>query len=333
METVVIGGLCVLVVVAYEKKGDLSAILPTFSLFAFGLMRIMQRMSPLYTYGMELAHYLPSVNIVVDLIRHKADVRRGGKKFTGLKKGIEFRNVSFSYPNVPHNKVLDSVTFKIESSQFIAIVGPSGSGKSTVADLILGLYSPSEGSIVIDDSEPLSCFEISSWRSRIGFVGQETILFNGSIKENIAFADSNIDIGRVKEAAKLANAHGFILKLPNGYDTEIGERGQKLSGGERQRLAIARALYRNPEIIILDEATSSLDTKAEKEVQKAIENLGGRKTLIVIAHRLSTITKADRIYVLWDGRIIEEGTHYELIEKEGAYLELSKKQHLSMNVK
>lgn len=279
---------------------------------------------------MNLSHLLPSVNVIAELIRDVSVVKRDGKEFRGLEKLIELKGVSFTYPEATDRKVLESLSIRIEKGQFIGIAGVSGSGKSTIVDLLLGLYTPSEGGILIDEKDYLEYIDLESWRRFIGLVEQNTILFNGTIKENIAFGISAIDMDEVIKSARLANAHDFICKLPNGYDTEIGEKGLRLSGGERQRLAIARALYRKPEIIILDEATSSLDSDAEKEVQKAIENIGGDNTLIVIAHRLSTIKNADKIYVLEDGKIIEGGTHRELLVKQGVYWELCRKQDLLM---
>lgn len=327
IETIMVTGLCGFIIIASQKAGHLPDMLPILSMFGYGMMRIMQKVSTLYSSSMQLANYLPAVNVVAELISDKQSAKTDGKKFVGLKEGIGFKNVTFAYPQAPDQKVLDSVTFRIKRRQFVGIVGPSGSGKSTIVDLIIGLYEPLQGEILID-KDSLESLNINSWRSRIGFVNQETILFNGTIKENIAFADSDIDMSKVGQAASMANAHGFISRLPDGYDTEVGERGLKLSGGERQRLAIARALYRDPEIIILDEATSSLDTKSEKEVQKAIENLDGEKTIIVIAHRLSTIINADWTYVINDGKIAEEGTHQTLTEKKGIYWELCRKQNL-----
>lgn len=327
IETILIVGLCSFVIMISQRTENLMGMLPTFSLFAFGLIRIMQKISPLYSYFMEFANYLPSANLVAESIYSVPIPAKNGKNISNPVENIIFKDVTFSYPQDPDKKVLDSVNLTINKQQFVAIVGHSGSGKSTIMDLILGLYKPSHGEILINNIS-LGSLNIDDWRSRIGYVSQETFLFNGSVKENIAFADSDIDINRVEQAAKMANAHEFISRLPNGYDTEVGERGLKLSGGERQRLAIARALYRSPEIIILDEATSSLDSKAEKEVQKAIENLEGEKTLIAVAHRLSTILKADMIYVIHKGRIVEYGNHQILMKNQGLYRELCNRQNI-----
>jgi subfamily B ATP-binding cassette protein MsbA len=327
IETILIVGLCSFVIITAQRTENLMGMLPTFSLFAFGLIRIMQKISPLYSYFMEFANYLPSANLVAESIYSVPPIVKNDKNISNPVENIIFRDVTFSYPQDPDKKVLDSVNLTINKQQFVAIVGHSGSGKSTIMDLILGLYKPDHGEILINNVS-LGSLNIDDWRGRIGYVSQETFLFNGSVKENIAFATSDIDLNRVEEAAKLANAHEFISRLPNGYDTEVGERGLKLSGGERQRLAIARALYRNPEIIVLDEATSSLDSKAEKEVQKAIENLEGEKTLIVVAHRLSTILKADMIYVIHKGRLIEYGNHQTLLKKQGLYRDLCNRQNI-----
>jgi len=306
---------------------------PMLSMFGVGMMRVMQKVSVCYSNIMQLANYLPAVNVAVDLMRDvpSANAKAERTKLAEFKKGIYFKKVAFAYPQAPDQKVLDDVTLRIECNKFVAVVGPSGGGKSTIVDLLLNLYRPTHGEILIDDQGALEEIDIDDWRGRIGLVSQDTFLFNGSAKENIAFATSEIDTDRVERASKIANAHHFIEKLPDGYETEIGERGLKLSGGERQRLAIARALYRNPEIILLDEATSSLDTHSEREVQMAIENLKGTRTLIVIAHRLSTIIRADWIYVINGGRIVEEGTHNSLLQKKGLYYDLCREQDLHVD--
>jgi subfamily B ATP-binding cassette protein MsbA len=203
----------------------------------------------------------------------------------------------------------------------LAIVGPSGAGKSSLVDLIPRFYDVTEGSILIDDID-IRKITLKSLRSFIGIVTQETILFNDTVKNNIAYGLKDFSPEKITEAAKAANAHNFILELKSGYDTVIGERGAKISGGERQRLAIARALLKNPPILILDEATSSLDTESELLVQQAIERLMKGRTSIVIAHRLSTVQNANKIIVISDGEIVEEGNHKDLLSKRGLYYKL-----------
>lgn len=238
---------------------------------------------------------------------------------TKLQNEIEFRNVSFEYE--PARKVIDGISFSVKKGQIVALVGPSGSGKSTLLNLVPRFYDPTEGDVLMD-GRPLRQAAIKSLRSQIGIVTQETILFNDTVAANIAYGKSDIDQALIEEAARVANAHDFIQKLPNGYFTPIGDRGFKLSGGEKQRLAIARAVLKNPPILILDEATSALDTESERLVQDAIHKLMIGRTVLVIAHRLSTIKDADRILVLQDGRIVQDGRHDDLVKQPGLYARL-----------
>ncbi len=233
---------------------------------------------------------------------------------------IEFKNVSFVYDK--GDIVLADINLSIKKGEVVAIVGPSGSGKSTLVDLVSRFYDPTSGSIVVD-SVDLRLIELKSLRDMIGIVTQETILFNDTVRNNIAYGLDDCPMERVIAAAKAANAHNFIQEMPNGYDAVIGERGVKISGGERQRLALARAILKNPPILILDEATSALDTESEILVQEAIERLMSGRTSIVIAHRLSTVQHADRIVVLEGGRIVESGRHKELLSNtKGLYKKL-----------
>ena len=237
---------------------------------------------------------------------------------TDFTDAIEFKAVGFTYEKEP---VLSDVNLKIEKGKTIALVGSSGAGKSTLADLVPRFYDATEGQIKIDGVS-LQAVEIDSLRALMGIVTQESILFNDSVAKNIAFAMPNANKEDIIAAAKIANAHNFIMELENGYDTNIGERGSKLSGGQRQRLSIARAVMKNPPILILDEATSALDSESEKLVQEAITNLMKNRTSIVIAHRLSTIQHADEILVMEKGRIIERGDHDSLLAQNGTYSKL-----------
>jgi ABC-type multidrug transport system fused ATPase/permease subunit len=237
-----------------------------------------------------------------------------------LQTGITYQNVSFAYRNMD-GPVLQQINLDIEKGKVIALVGPSGAGKSTLVDLLPRFFDVSEGQILIDGVD-IREYKIQDLRALMGIVSQEAILFNDSIYNNIVFGKKNVSKEQVVHAAKIANAHDFITATENGYDTNIGDRGMKLSGGQRQRLTIARAILKNPPILILDEATSSLDSESEKLVQEALVQLMQERTSIVIAHRLSTIQHADEIIVLKDGRIIERGTHRRLLEKEGEYRKL-----------
>lgn len=239
---------------------------------------------------------------------------------------VALENVDFFYATRPDVQVLKDVSFEVHPGQQVAIVGPSGSGKSTITSLLLQFYAPTSGSILFD-GKPASSFDLSELRDHLAIVPQEVLLFGGSIRENIAYGKPNATDEEIHEAARQANAHDFILSFPEGYDTVVGERGVQLSGGQRQRIAIARAVLKNPTILILDEATSSLDSESERLVQDALDKLMAGRTSIVIAHRLSTIRNADQILVLQNGILEERGTHDELIARdEGIYKHLSQLQ-------
>jgi subfamily B ATP-binding cassette protein MsbA len=238
---------------------------------------------------------------------------------------IEYRNVSFRYEK---DMVLKNISLSIPKGKMVALVGPSGGGKSTMVDLLPRFYDVTEGTIFIDGKD-IRDLKINNLRGLMGIVNQETILFNGTIAENIAFGMTGSKIEDIVHAAKVANAHEFIEKLDNGYDTNIGDRGVKLSGGQRQRISIARAVLKNPPVMILDEATSSLDTESERLVQEALLNLMKNRTSIVIAHRLSTIQHADEIIVINEGKIAERGNHRELLAARGIYSHLCEMQSFS----
>jgi len=247
-------------------------------------------------------------------IKDKADAL----PVVGFQRELEFRDVSFGYGR---KLVLTDINLKIRYGEMVALVGVSGVGKSTLADLIPRFYDVTSGSIVIDGLD-IRDVTLAGLRSQIGIVSQHTFLFNDTVRNNIAYGRPDKSLEDIVAAAKAANAHEFIVALPNGYDTEIGEMGLQLSGGQRQRLAIARALLKDAPILILDEATSSLDAESEKLVQEALENLMTERTTLVIAHRLSTIRKADRIVVLVGGTIAEQGTHDELLARQNEYSRL-----------
>jgi subfamily B ATP-binding cassette protein MsbA len=232
-----------------------------------------------------------------------------------ISKSIDIQNVTFSYDKTP---VLKNINLTIKAGEVVAFVGMSGGGKTTLVNLIPRFYDVTEGRIAIDGYDTRDV-TIESLRGQIGIVTQQTILFNDTVRNNIAYGNIENTEEKIIEAAKAANAHDFITNLPNGYDTFIGEQGAKLSGGERQRISIARALLKDAPILILDEATSSLDTEAEIEVQDALEKLMQGRTTLIIAHRLSTIRNAHRIIVLANGEIVEEGTHESLMGKKGEY--------------
>ena len=246
------------------------------------------------------------------------------KNIEGFNTAVEFKEIGFKYET---NPVLKEFSLNLKKGQSIALVGQSGSGKTTVANLLNRFYDVQQGSICIDGMD-IKELNTQSQRKLIGLVTQDSILFNDSVINNLLIGKANATEEEVVEAAKIANAHEFIVTLPLGYQTNIGDQGNKLSGGQKQRLSIARAVLKNPPIMVLDEATSALDTGSEKLVQEALENLMTNRTSLVIAHRLSTIQKADQIVVMQDGRIIEMGTHAELIKNKSTYKKLVEMQSL-----
>ena len=248
------------------------------------------------------------------------------KEIAGFSDKLSFDHVSFRYPDGT-KMILDDICLDIEKGKTIAIVGASGAGKTTLVDLIPRFYDPESGVISIDGI-PIKDVRIAGLRNLIGNVNQESILFNDTIFNNIAFGVENATMEQVVEAAKIANAHDFIMEKEGGYQFNIGDRGVKLSGGQRQRISIARAILKNPPILILDEATASLDTESEKIVQEALDRLMSTRTTVAIAHRLSTIRGADEIVVLHEGKIVERGRHEELLALGGHYSKLHDMQAL-----
>lgn len=247
------------------------------------------------------------------------------KEFEGLKEKIEFRNVRFSYDE--SREIIHGVSFEVRKGETVALVGPSGGGKSTLSELMERFYDANEGDILFDGVS-IRDYKQESLRSAMSLVSQDTVLFNDTIKSNIALGRRGATDEEIVEACKVANAHNFIMESPEGYDTNIGDRGAKLSGGQRQRLSIARAVLKNPDLLILDEATSALDTESEKLVQDALTKVLKGRTSVVIAHRLSTIMNADRIFVIDEGRIVEQGKHDELLAKGGVYAKLVELQNV-----
>ncbi|MEM7724928.1 MAG: ABC transporter ATP-binding protein [Cyanobacteria bacterium P01_A01_bin.45] len=290
----------------------------TYSVLVFLIQRLLW---PLTRLGQTFDLYqraIASTKRVMDLLDTPIDIHSGSKPLSvdTVAGNLKFENVYFSYPN--GTKVLNNICLEIPASNTIAIVGSTGSGKSTLIKLLLRLYEVGGGRITLDQSN-IAEFNLTNLRQAIGLVSQDVFLFHGTVAENIAYGTFDATDREIKMAAKVAEAHEFITKLPQGYETIVGERGQKLSGGQRQRIAIARAILKDPPILILDEATSAVDNETEAAIQRSLERITLNRTTIAIAHRLSTIRNADCIYVMEDGQIVEAGIHQELLEQNGIY--------------
>lgn len=317
LELLAVGGLCA-IGFFYGIKDPEAALqmLPVIALYAVAIIKVIPSFSTISQDWTHLASMAPSVVLYEKYLAEKNIHLEDGKEAAAeFRSEIDFQGVSFGY--VPQRLVFDGLDLTIPKNKTIAIVGGSGAGKSTLIDLLSGLYEPEQGAILVDGKD-LKNLSKRSWRGLIGVVPQHPTIFHASVKENIALEFDGINMAKVEDAARAAGAEEFIKGLAGGYDTELGDRGLKLSGGQRQRIAIARALYRNPEILIFDEATSALDNRTEQTVLEMMTRFSKRKTIIILAHRLSTIENADLIYVLKDKRVIQSGTHRELLEQKGS---------------
>jgi ATP-binding cassette subfamily C protein len=297
--------------------------LPTASLFL--LIYLFVRMIPqfstvqrAYQYFINMLPAFGNVSSLEEQFLGNSESKHKDNGSVEFKESIKLENVSFSYGDEEHF-TLDNLNLEIPAGKTIALAGPSGAGKSTVADLVMGLISPKQGKVTMD-GKPITPSSVASWRNRIGYVAQETFLFNETIRFNLKLASPDASEDDLKEALKMAAAYGFVSKLPEGMGTVIGDRGVRLSGGERQRLALARALLRKPLLLIMDEATSNLDSENEKKILEAIDDLRGEITILMIAHRISTIKNADQIHLVNQGKIQESGSWDELLEKEEGWL-------------
>ena len=303
---------------AISGNGELTA-----SQFMGFLIVFTQVLSPAKAISASIANInkgLAAAERIFSILDQKPQVKESKTAIpiSEFKDSIKFSDVNFAYDS---DEVLSKINLEVKRGEIVALIGPSGGGKSTMADLIPRFYDPRSGSLTIDGND-IRDLKIEDLRSLMGIVAQESILFNDTIANNIAFGKDKLDMAEVQEAAKVANAHDFIMQTTDGYNTIIGERGTKLSGGQRQRISIARAVLKNPDILILDEATSALDSESEKLVQQALVNLMRDRTSIVIAHRLSTVQSADKIIVIKEGKIIETGNHESLMKANGMYQKL-----------
>ncbi len=289
-----------------------------FLIYAVNLANPIKRLSRVFGNIQKAMAAAERVFEVLDTTPEITD-KANAKPLAKIEGKVSFKEVSFAYKE--GEMALDNVSLEAKAGQMVAIVGPSGAGKTTIANLLPRFYDPTAGAIFVDDID-IREVTMHSLREQIGIVPQETVLFNGTVYENILYGDLNATEEEVIAATKAANAHEFVMAMPEGYQTQIGERGSSLSGGQRQRLAIARAILKNPRILVLDEATSALDTESEKLVQAALDQLMVGRTSFVIAHRLSTILKANMILVMEKGKIVERGTHEELLALGGLYSSL-----------
>lgn len=326
-EILAISALCAVLYVGGNQVYDKELKPQELMTFLFALFSIMSPIAQLTNTPAVIQKGIVAAETVFDIIDQQPTVKNGNTSIHTFTSSISVDNLHFSYDG--NHEVLHDIHLSIDKGKTIALVGQSGSGKSTMSDLIVRLYDPNKGSICIDGIN-IKEFSIEEYRQLFGIVSQDSFLFNDTIAENICFGKNIISEDEMIYAAKMANAHDFIISLPMGYQTKIGDRGVLLSGGQKQRLAIARALVRKPQILIFDEATSALDAESEYLVQEAIHNLLHGRTALIIAHRLSTIIDADCIYVFDNGSIAESGTHKELLEKGGIYFRLCSLQTIDI---
>ena len=326
-EILAISALCAVLYVGGNQVYDKELKPQELMTFLFALFSIMSPIAQLTNTPAVIQKGIVAAETVFDIIDQQPTVKNGNTSIHSFTSSISVDNLHFSYDG--NHEVLHDIHLSIDKGKTIALVGQSGSGKSTMSDLIVRLYDPNKGSICIDGIN-IKEFSIEEYRQLFGIVSQDSFLFNDTIAENICFGKNIISEDEMIYAAKMANAHDFIISLPMGYQTKSGDRGVLLSGGQKQRLAIARALVRKPQILIFDEATSALDAESEHLVQEAIHNLLHGRTALIIAHRLSTIIDADCIYVFDNGSIAESGTHKELLEKGGIYFRLCSLQTIDI---
>lgn len=329
--------------VSYRPIGIIVAAIVLISSrwFLVPLSEVTVLLLALFQVTLSLCNFISYKNYIINIVpsyeqikalREKACSMKqfsGSKIFSGFKKNVSIDNLTFLYPG--HSEILRGVSLVVPKGKMVAVVGRSGAGKSTLIDILMGLHEPTTGRVMIDGCT-LMDYDITSYRRKLGYVPQESVLFNMSVRDNLLWSRSSASQEEIVKVCRLAHADEFIDNLPQGYDTIVGDRGVRLSGGQVQRLALARAFLREPEILILDEATSSLDSHSEKLIQKAIENVSKKTTVVVVAHRFATIKQADIIYVLDKGLVVEQGSYEELIAIDGYFSEMAQLQKLGIAI-
>ena len=325
LETICIVGMLLLTLLLIAQGKEFQSVIPTLTLFGAAAFRIVPSMGRIFASATAIRYNSYSVEMIYnDLVSNDTEVNKGVQsKFKpeisiAFNDKIELRNVSYQYPNAK-NLALENVSLSVPKQYFVGLVGHSGAGKTTMVDIILGLLTPTQGEVLVDGKNIKD--NLSGWQRKIGYIPQNIYLSDDTIRRNIAFGlyDEKIDDNRVWSVLENAQLNTFIKGLPDKLDTMVGERGVRLSGGQRQRIGIARALYHNPEVLVMDEGTASLDNETERGVMQAVKNLSGKKTIIIIAHRLSTVKNCDLLYFIKDGTVTERGTYNELFEKSSAF--------------
>jgi len=320
---IIVLGFAAMLVYGGELAFEGSLNVGAYSIVVFMTQRLLWPLTRLGTMLDQYQRAMASTVRALDLLDTRPSVKNGTHRIEArsIRGELELDQVTFGYPRVAATPVLSELSVRIPAGQTVAFVGPTGAGKTTLIKLLLRFYDVTQGQIRLDGI-PLAELDLSALRRCIGLVSQDVFLFHGTVRENIAYGSFDAPLDKIVEAARIAEADSFIQALPQGYDTIVGERGQKLSGGQRQRISIARAVLKDPPVLILDEATSSVDNETEAAIQRSLERLAQGRTTIVIAHRLSTVRRADRTYVLERGRLVEQGNHVELLQRAGLYAAL-----------
>jgi ABC-type multidrug transport system fused ATPase/permease subunit len=316
IEAIVVAGMVAVAAVILWRGQSLQDVIPVLGVFAVGAFRLVPSASRIVTAVLQIKESSASVQSVLDDLGAEQELRPDdrGKPAIAFDRTIALEGVSFLYPGAAKGSI-ESVSLTIPKGQSVAFVGPSGAGKTTAVDILLGLLQPTAGRLLVDGVDVAA--NLRSWQDRIGYVPQTIYLLDDSLRRNIALgiADADIDEDRIRRAVEAAHLTAVVAGLPQGLDTVVGERGARLSGGQRQRVGIARALYHDPNVLILDEATSSLDNETEREISRSLEGLSGTKTVILIAHRMSTVLKCDRLFFLADGRLVDSGSYADLARR------------------